>query len=88
MWRGRSRPVIAEFGARFVGTGYVIALASGMADVFGLGTRPLPSVPFFGYWQGAGVLAGEIVMIVGFVMMSPVWAGVEIKKNKSSKSGT
>src|SRR3990172_7158968 len=71
---------LAGLGARLVGTGYVIALASGMADVFGLGTRPLPSVPFFGYWQGFGVLAGQIVMIIGFVMMSPFWAGFDLKK--------
>ena len=80
MWRQRPKLVVTELGARLVGTGYVIALTSGMADVFGLGTRPLPSVPFFGYWQGFGVLAGQIVMLIGFVMMSPFWAGFEIKK--------
>ncbi|MEX1248638.1 MAG: hypothetical protein WEA61_09155 [Anaerolineales bacterium] len=79
MWRGQAKPVVTELGSRLVGTGYVISLASGMADVFGLGTRPLPSVPFFGYWQGTGVLAGQVVMIIGFVMMSPVWANVELK---------
>lgn len=74
LWRETPKNIAAEIGARLVGTGYVIALASGMADVFGLGTRPLPSVPFFGYWQGAGVLIGEIVMIVGFLLFSPFWA--------------
>jgi hypothetical protein len=53
-----------------------------MADVFGLGTRPLPSVPFFGYWQGTGVLIGEIVIVIGFVMMAPFWARSEsVEKN-------
>jgi hypothetical protein len=80
LWRDRAKLVIAEIGARLVGTGYVIALASGLADVFGLGTRPLPSVPFFGYWQGFGVLVGEAVIILGFVLMSPLWARVEFKK--------
>jgi len=74
LWRDRPKPIVAELGARLVGTGYVIALASGMADVFGLGTRPLPSVPFFGYWQGRGVLIGEIVIAVGLAMMAPFWA--------------
>jgi hypothetical protein len=73
LWHNAPKNIGAEIGARLVGTGYVIALASGMADVFGLGTRPLPSVPFFGYWQGGGVLIGEIVMIVGFVLLAPVW---------------
>lgn len=80
LWRDRTKLVIAEIGARLVGTGYVIALASGLADVFGLGTRPLPSVPFFGYWQGFGVLVGEAVIILGFVLMSPLWARVEFRK--------
>jgi hypothetical protein len=74
LWRDHPKLIITEIGARLVGTGYVIALASGMADVFGLGTRPLPSVPFFGYWQGRGVLIGEIVIVIGFVMMAPIWA--------------
>ena len=80
LWRDREKLVVTELGARLVGTGYVIALASGMADVFGLGTRPLPSVPFFGYWQGRGVLIGQLVMLLGFVMMSPFWAKVDLKK--------
>lgn len=73
LWHNEPKNIAAEIGARLVGTGYVISLASGMADVFGLGTRPLPSVPFFGYWQGGGVLIGEIVMIVGFLLFAPVW---------------
>ena len=74
LWRDTPKLIVTEIGGRLVGTGYVIALASGMADVFGLGTRPLPSVPFFGYWQGRGVLIGEIVIVIGFVMMAPIWA--------------
>ena len=70
-WAGIKKSIPAEIGLRLVATGYVIALASGMADVFGLGTRPLPNVPFFGYWQARGVLLGEIVIILGFVLMVP-----------------
>ncbi len=74
LWHNQPKNIAAEIGARLVGTGYVIALASGMADVFGLGTRPLPSVPFFGYWQSGGVLIGEIVIIIGFILFSPFLA--------------
>lgn len=74
LWRDTPKNIAADIGIRLVGTGYVIAITSGLADVFGLGTRPLPSVPFFGYWQGAGVLIGQFIMIVGFVMFSPYWA--------------
>ncbi|MBX3003053.1 MAG: hypothetical protein KF821_06825 [Anaerolineales bacterium] len=74
LWRDTPKNIPADIGIRLAGTGYVIALTSGLADVFGLGTRPLPSVPFFGYWQGAGVLIGQLIMIIGFVMFSPYWA--------------
>jgi hypothetical protein len=79
LWRDRPKTITADLGARLVGTGYVIALASGLADVFGLGTRPLPSVPFFGFWQARGVLAGEVVIVIGFLMLIPFWADLELK---------
>jgi hypothetical protein len=81
LWRDRPKLVITEIGGRLVGTGYVIALTSGMADVFGLGTRPLPSVPFFGYWQGTGVLIGQLVMLLGFALMSPQWTRVRLRRS-------
>ena len=71
IYLSREKSIIAEIGLRLIATGYVISLASGMADVLGLGTRPLPSIPFFGYWQARGVLIGELVIIIGFIMMIP-----------------
>lgn len=76
LWRERQKTIMAELGSRLIGTGYVIALASGLADVFGLGTRPLPSVPFFGYWQARGVLIGQVVIFIGLAMMVPFWGDV------------
>lgn len=73
LWNGKPKTISAEIGARIVGTGYVIALASGMADVFGLGTRPLPYTPFFGFWQARGVLIGQMFIIVGLLLMLPFW---------------
>jgi hypothetical protein len=85
IWNGREKTISAEIGARIVGTGYVIALASGLADVFGLGTRPLPFVPFFGYWQALGVLIGEIIIIFGFLLLLPFWAELIKKLSRSRK---
>ncbi len=82
LWNGSPKTISAEIGARILGTGYVIALASGMADIFGLGTRPLPSTPFFGFWQARGVLIGEIVMMLGLLLMLPFWGGLWQKINK------
>lgn len=70
-WLGQRKGIAAEIGMRLVATGYVIALAAGMADAFGLGTRPLPDTPFFGYWQARGVFIGEGVIILGFLLMIP-----------------
>lgn len=78
LWSHKDKLIVTAIGARLVGTGYVIALTSGMADVFGLGTRPLPSVPFFGYWQGLGVLIGQLVILLGLLLMSPLWGRVNV----------
>lgn len=71
-WGRKQKSIAAEIGIRLVGTGYVIAVASGMADVFGLGTRPLPNLPFFGFWQARGVMLGEILILIGFAIMIPL----------------
>ncbi len=70
-WRGRERSIAADIGLRLVSTGYVIAVASGMADIFGFGTQPLPAIPYFGPWQETGVLIGEAVIGLGFLLMLP-----------------
>jgi hypothetical protein len=45
IWDGDPRTILADIGMRLVGTGYVISVFSGMADVFGMGSQPLPGVP-------------------------------------------
>jgi hypothetical protein len=71
IWRGRGRTIVADIGLRVVSTGYAIAVFAGMADVFGMGSQPLPGVPFFGPWQATGVLIGEVLIAIGFVMLVP-----------------
>ncbi len=71
LWEGRERSIAADIGLRLVSTGYVIAVASGMADIFGFGTQPLPAIPYFGPWQETGVLIGEAVIGLGFLLMLP-----------------
>jgi hypothetical protein len=71
LWGNEQRSIIADIGSRLVGTGYVIAVFTGMADIFGLGTQPLPNVPYFGPWQAGGVLIGQMVIALGFLMMIP-----------------
>jgi hypothetical protein len=71
LWGNEQRSILADIGSRLVGTGYVIAVFTGMADVFGLGTQPLPNVPYFGPWQAGGVLIGQAVIALGLLMIIP-----------------
>jgi hypothetical protein len=71
LWKGQLRTIVADFGLRLVSTGYVISIFSGMADIAGMGSQPLPGIPYFGPWQAVGVLIGEILIAIGFLMLVP-----------------
>ena len=71
LWNGYEKSIAADIGLRLVSTGYVIAVASGMADLFGIGNHPLSSIPYFGAWQAFGVLVGEAVIAFGFLLIIP-----------------
>lgn len=68
---GKEPTIAQDIGLRLVGTGYLIALISALADVFGFGTQTWPVQPFFGPWQAAGVVIGEIIIAVGFLLYIP-----------------
>ncbi len=69
--QGSSQSLAQDIGIRLVATGYLIALISGMADVFGFGTQAWPALPFFGPTQASGVIAGEIIIAAGFLLYMP-----------------
>ena len=71
LWRKQIPSITADIGLRLVSTGYVVAAFSGMADVFGIGSHPLPGVPMFGVWQARGMEIGLAIIAIGFVMMFP-----------------
>lgn len=71
LWEGQEKSITADIGFRLVATGYVFAAAAGMADVIGFGSQPLPNIPYFGPWQAIGVIVGEIIIILGFILMTP-----------------
>jgi hypothetical protein len=70
-YAGQKQSLAQDIGLRLVATGYLISLVSGMADVFGFGTQSWPALPFFGPWQAAGVVVGEIIIAVGFLLYLP-----------------
>lgn len=71
LWKDQPLSIAADIGQRLVATGYVIAVFAGMADVFGLGSHPLPGVPYFGEWQARGVEVGQLFIGIGFLLIMP-----------------
>jgi hypothetical protein len=71
LWWGHERTITSDIGSRLVGTGYVISVFAGMADVFGMGSHTFPLTPYFGPWQATGVLIGQGIIALGFMMMIP-----------------
>jgi len=69
--QGSTQSLAQDIGVRLVATGYLIAMVSAMADVFGFGTQAWPAVPFFGPTQASGVVAGEMIIAVGFLLYMP-----------------
>jgi hypothetical protein len=75
LWNGTPKTIKADIGLRLVSTGYVIAVVSGMADVFGFGSQVSPDIPYYGPWQQTGVLIGEAVIALGFILQIPYRLG-------------
>jgi hypothetical protein len=71
LWNGGQKSIASDIGLRLVGTGYVITVACGMADIFGFGSNNYPTIPIFGPYQQIGVLAGEVVIAVGLLLLIP-----------------
>lgn len=71
LWQDKRTSIAADIGVRLVATGYVITVFAGMADIFGLGSHPLPGVPYFGGWQARGVEIGQAIIAVGFLLLIP-----------------
>jgi hypothetical protein len=71
LWAGEERTIAADIGLRLISTGYVIAVFTGLADIFGVSIIDTPKVPFFGPWQAAGVELGMGIIAIGMIMIVP-----------------
>jgi len=67
-WPKGKKTIPAEIGSRLISTGYVICVFTGMADIFGLGSHPLPNV-YFGPLQARGMALGMMTIAVGFLLL-------------------
>jgi hypothetical protein len=68
MWPNGKKTIAADIGLRLISTGYVISVFTAMADIFGMGSHPLPDV-FFGPLQARGMELGMITIAVGFLLL-------------------
>ena len=71
LWWGYERTIISEIGTRLAATGFVVAVFAGMADIFGMGSQSFPQTPYFGPWQATGVLIGQGIIALGFILFIP-----------------
>jgi hypothetical protein len=71
LWNGTPKTILADIGLRLVSTGFVIAVVAGMADIFGFGVQISPDIPYYGPLQQTGVLFGEVVIALGFILQIP-----------------
>jgi len=71
LWNKHQKSIPADIGLRLVATGFVISFTAGLADVFGFGTQATNEVPFFGNLQAIGVILGEIIIAIGFLIFIP-----------------
>lgn len=81
LWRGHERTILSEIGTRLVSTGYVVVVFAGMADVFGMGSQPFPKIPYFGPWQASGVLIGQGIIALGFLLFIPFHSRKALRRN-------
>jgi len=49
-------------------TGFVICVFTAMADIFGMGSHPLPDV-FFGPLQANGMIIGMVTIAIGLLLL-------------------
>jgi len=85
LWQKRQLSIGADFGWRLVATGYVVALWSAMADLWGFGTSEVSKTLCFGPWQERGVMFGEIMIGFGLLLMVP-WKRSLLTSNKASEN--
>jgi len=67
-WPNGDKTIAADIGSRLSSTGFVICVFTAMADIFGLGSHPLPNV-FFGTLQARGMEIGMATIAIGFLLM-------------------
>ena len=88
LWNNHPKTILADIGLRLVATGFLIAVISGMADVFGFGTQLSPQIPYYGPSQALGVLVGEVIIIIGFICQVPFNFGSDTSPNDEQDSDT
>jgi len=86
LWGQKELSIMAQIGSRLIASGYVVAAASIMADVLGLGSQSWPQSAHFGPLQVKGMLAGEAIMALGALLLYP-WKEHSTEANDGLEDG-
>ena len=68
LWPNKIKTIAADIGSRLMSTGFVICVFTAMADIFGMGSHPLPDV-FFGPLQANGMVIGMVTIAFGLLLL-------------------
>ncbi len=68
LWPNKNKTIAADIGSRLMSTGFVICVFTAMADIFGMGSHPLPDV-FFGPLQANGMVIGMVTIAFGLLLL-------------------
>jgi hypothetical protein len=89
LWPRHWRSIAADIGLRVAWSGWVMAAVAALADILGLGTRPLTTTTtFFGFWQARGILLGEALIFIGFFLMIPFQKEFPVQEEEEKGSAT
>ncbi len=59
-----------DIGTRLMATGVVVAIASGLADVLGIGSQYGMERPILGWLQATGVVLSVLIIVFGIILYS------------------
>lgn len=89
LWGKSEKSIVADFGSRFISTGYVISLFAGLSDIFASAISGSDSKsPQFGPYEQMGLETGMLVILVGVLMMIPYKSLVNQDRPTKTKKET
>jgi cellobiose-specific phosphotransferase system component IIC len=68
-YAGKASTLVQQIGVRLAVTGLMFSALVGLADTLGFGSHPRSEMePYFGWLQGAGMIAGFVIASIGVLI--------------------